>query len=46
MFGSLADAEAPTGVIMAFQTLGAIIFVSALFNVLYYLGVLSVVIKY
>jgi len=46
MFGSLADASAPTGVIMAFQTLGAIIFVSALFNVLYYLGILSVVIKY
>jgi len=46
MFGSLADAEAPTGVIMAFQTLGAIIFVSALFNVLYYLGILSIVIKY
>jgi len=46
MFGSLADAQAPTGVIMAFQTLGAIIFVSALFNVLYYLGILSIVIKY
>ncbi len=46
MFGSLADAQAPTGVIMAFQTLGAIIFASALFNVLYYLGILSIVIKY
>lgn len=46
MFGSLADANAPTGVIMAIQTLGPIIFVSALFNVLYYLGILSVVIKY
>jgi len=46
MFGSLSSPEAPTGSIMAIQTLGVIIFVSALFNVLYYLGILSIVIKY
>ncbi len=46
MFGSLGDPAAPTGHIMAIQTLAVIVFVSALFNVLYYLGVLSVVIKW
>lgn len=46
VFGSLSDPEAPTGSIMAIQTFAVIIFVSALFNVLYYLGILSVVIKY
>lgn len=46
VFGSLSDPTAPTGSIMAIQTFAVIIFVSALFNVLYYLGILSVVIKY
>ncbi len=46
VFGSLSDPSAPTGYIAAIQTFGVIIFVSALFNVLYYLGILSVVIKY
>lgn len=46
VFGSLSDPTAPTGSIVAIQTFAVIIFVSALFNVLYYLGILSVVIKY
>lgn len=46
VFGSLSDASAPTGSIMAIQTFAVIIFVSALFNVLYYVGILSLVIKY
>lgn len=46
VFGSLSDPTAPTGSIMAIQTFAVIIFVSALFNVLYYVGILSVVIKY
>lgn len=46
VFGSLSDSTAPTGSIMAIQTFAVIIFVSALFNVLYYVGILSVVIKY
>ena len=45
VFGSLSDPTAPTGSIMAIQTFAVIIFVSALFNVLYYVGILSVVIK-
>lgn len=46
VFGSLSDPTAPTGSIVAIQTFAVIIFVSALFNVFYYLGILSVVIKY
>lgn len=46
VFGSLSDPSAPTGSILAIQTFAVIIFVSALFNVLYYLGILSFVIKY
>lgn len=46
VFGSLSDPTAPTGSIVAIQTFAVIIFVSALFNVLYYLGILSIVIKY
>ena len=40
VFGSLSDPSAPTGSIIAIQTFAAIIFVSALFNVLYYFGIL------
>lgn len=46
VFGSLSDPTASTGSIMAIQTFTVIIFVSALFNVLYYFGILSFVIKY
>ena len=46
VFGSLSDPSAPTGSIIAIQTFAAIIFVSALFNVLYYFGILSFVITY
>lgn len=46
VFGSLSDPTAPTGSIVAIQTFAVIVFVSALFNVLYYVGILSVVIKY
>ena len=45
LFGSLADGAASTGFIFAIQTLGNIIFVSALVAALYYLGILGFVVK-
>lgn len=46
VFGSLADGSAPTGSIFIIQTLGNIIFVSALVSLLYYIGVLGFVVKW
>lgn len=46
VFGSLADSGAPTGSIFFIQTLGNIIFVSALVSLLYYIGVLGFVVKW
>ena len=45
IFGSLADSEAPTGLIFGIQTLGNIIFISALVAGLYYLGVIGFIVK-
>lgn len=45
MFGSLADSSAPTGSIFAIQTLGNIIFLSALISALYYLGIIGAIVK-
>lgn len=46
VFGSLADSGAATGSIFFVQTLGNIIFVSALVSLLYYIGVLGFVVKW
>lgn len=46
VFGSLADSSAPAGGVFIVQTLGNIIFVSALVSLLYYLGVLGFVVKW
>lgn len=46
VFGSLADSGAKTGFIFAIQTLGNIVFLSALVSLLYYLGVLGFVVKW
>lgn len=46
VFGSLADSNAVTGNIFGIQTLGNIIFVSALVGALYYLGVIGFVVKH
>lgn len=46
VFGSLADSTASTGSIFMIQTLGNIIFVSALVSLLYYIGVLGFVVKW
>lgn len=45
VFGSLADSSAPTGNIFGIQTLGNIIFLSALISALYYLGIIGAVVK-
>lgn len=45
VFGSLSDGGASTGFIFGIQTLGNIIFISALVAALYYLGVIGAVVK-
>ncbi|MGX7349776.1 NupC/NupG family nucleoside CNT transporter [Dolosicoccus paucivorans] len=45
VFGSLGMPDAPTGYIFAFQTLGNIVFISALVGVLFYTGILGFVIS-
>ncbi|HER1064168.1 TPA: NupC/NupG family nucleoside CNT transporter [Streptococcus pyogenes] len=46
VFGSLADSGAKTGFILAIQTLGNIVFLSALVSLLYYVGILGFVVKW
>lgn len=46
VFGSLADSSASAGSIFFVQTLGNIIFVSALVSLLYYIGVLGFIVKW
>jgi CNT family concentrative nucleoside transporter len=45
VFGEVGKQHSSLGVIFAFQVLPAIIFVSALFAILYYLGVMQVVVR-
>ena len=45
VFGELGKPDSSLGVIFAFQILPAIIFVSALFAMLYYLGIMQVVVR-
>jgi concentrative nucleoside transporter, CNT family len=45
VFGELGKANSTLGVIFAFQILPAIIFVSALFAIMYYLGVMQLVVR-
>ncbi len=45
VFGEIGKKDSSFGVIFAFQVLPAIIFVSALFAILYYLGVMQLVVK-
>ena len=45
MFGALADSSAVNGSIFGIQTLGNIIFISALVAALYYLGIIGAVVK-
>lgn len=45
LFGSLADPNQPTGFIFVFHVLTIIIFFSSLISVLYYLGIMQIIIK-
>jgi CNT family concentrative nucleoside transporter len=45
VFGEIGKQHSSLGVIFAFQVLPAIIFVSALFAIMYYLGVMQVVVR-
>ena len=45
VFGELGKPNSSLGVIFAFQILPAIIFVSALFAIMYYLGVMQVIVR-
>src|SRR5437868_1540096 len=45
VFGEIGKQHSSLGIIFAFQVLPAIIFVSALFAILYYLGVMQLVVK-
>ncbi|MEO7985677.1 MAG: NupC/NupG family nucleoside CNT transporter [Gemmatimonadales bacterium] len=45
VFGELGKQHSSLGVIFAFQLLPAIIFVSALFAILYYIGVMQIVVR-
>jgi len=45
VFGELGRQHSSFGVVLAFQILPAIIFVSALFAILYYLGVMQVIVR-
>src|SRR3989440_2572069 len=45
VFGEIGKQHSSLGIVFAFQVLPAIIFVSALFAILYYLGVMQLVVK-
>jgi concentrative nucleoside transporter, CNT family len=45
VFGELGKPKSSLGVIFAFQILPAIIFVSALFAIMYYLGIMQVIVR-
>lgn len=46
VFGDLGRHQSPEGMIFAFQTLPTIIFISAFFAMLYYLGVMQLLIRF
>jgi concentrative nucleoside transporter, CNT family len=45
VFGSLSKVDGPSGFIFAFKALPPIIFISSFFSVLYYFGILQIVVK-
>jgi CNT family concentrative nucleoside transporter len=45
MFGPLGDPNGPYGVLFAFQVLPIIIFIASFFAILYYLGVMQIVVR-
>ncbi len=45
VFGDLGNSEGPMGIVLAFQILPLIVFVSSLFAVLYYLGLMQHIVR-
>ncbi len=45
VFGALGDKSGPMGVVFAFQVLPIVIFIASFFSILYYLGVMQLVIR-
>ncbi len=45
VFGPLGDKSGPMGVVFAFQVLPIVIFIASFFSILYYLGVMQLVIR-
>lgn len=45
VFGPLGEKAGPLGVVFAFQVLPIVIFIASLFSILYYFGVMQIVIK-
>jgi CNT family concentrative nucleoside transporter len=45
LFGPLGSKDGPMGVVFAFQVLPIVIFIASLFSILYYFGVMQVIIK-
>ncbi|MDA1315842.1 MAG: NupC/NupG family nucleoside CNT transporter [Acidobacteria bacterium] len=45
VFGDLGNSQGPMGIVLAFQILPLIIFVSSLFAVLYYLGIMQHIVR-
>src|SRR5216110_2113345 len=45
VFGEIGKQQSSLGVVFAFQVLPAIIFVSALFAILYYLGIMQIIVR-
>jgi CNT family concentrative nucleoside transporter len=45
LFGPLGEKSGPHGVVFAFQVLPIVIFIASLFSILYYFGVMQVVVK-
>ena len=45
VFGDLGSSEGPMGIVLAFQILPLIVFVSSLFAVLYYLGIMQQIVR-
>ena len=46
VFGALGTAESPVGFVFATQVLPTIIFISSIFAVLYYLGIMQVIVRF
>lgn len=46
VFGNLAKSDGPAGFVFAFQVLPTIIFIASIFAILYYLGVMQLIVRF